>query len=171
MTSPGVEIAAPPDSETVFLMVVFDKTTVGFTVAEPFSVVTIVVSTEIATPGVEKTPDASCGNAGFERESTVTFSIFTSVVALLEAIPNSSPSVILIGLTAIKGFPDSIPVPRSNVSKMRPSASVGAVIVMFVLISRVESRTIFFSVVGLVASPGFSGVPAATSGVWLLLVT
>lgn len=48
-----------------------------------------------------------------------------------------------VGLTEIKGAPDAIPVPRSIVSKMLPSAAVGAVIVMFVLISRVEFKTIF----------------------------
>ena len=64
--------------------------------------------------------------------------------------------------TEIRGAPEVIAFPRSIVSKMRPSASVGAVIVMFVLISRVESKTIFPSFVGLVDSPGVAPV---TSGV------
>ena len=93
----------------------------------------------------------------------VTFSILTSVVALLLSIPLSSETVgVSLSFTPIKGSPDAIPVPRSIVSKMRPPTSVGAVIVMFVLISRVESKTIFPSFVGLVDSPG---VAPLTSGV------
>ena len=38
VTSPGVVIAAPPVSETVLLMVVLDRTTVGVTAASPVSV-------------------------------------------------------------------------------------------------------------------------------------
>ena len=156
-TSPGVETAAPLDSASVLMILVFDKTTVGFTSAEPFSVTTVVVPTEIATPGLATNPDASCANSGSaRRESRVTFSILTSVVALLAATPDWSATASK-GLTAIKGSPEMISVPRSNVSKLRPSASVGAVIVIFVLISNVEFKIIVFVLVGLV--------------VWLVLVT
>ena len=86
MTFPGVEIAAPPDSETALLIVVFTSTTVGVTDTGSVPVSLIVSFTWIVTPGfanscVWPANPKPCEFSVFVRAWMFTFSILTSVVA------------------------------------------------------------------------------------------